>query len=61
MQDNLQGGREEQVFLMITTTKAISSSAPGEWSIYSVWKKLLHTLLIVKCFNIEFSDFLFQL
>ena len=61
MQDNLQDGKGEQLFYMTTMTETISSSAAGEWSIYYVWKKLLHTLLIVKCCNIEFSDFLFQL
>ena len=37
-----------------------SSSADGEWLIYSVWKKLLHTLFTVKCFNDQFSGFMFQ-
>ena len=36
------------------------SSAAGEWLIYSVWKKLLHTLFTVKCFNNQFSSILFQ-
>ena len=37
-----------------------SSSADGEWLIYSVWKKLLHTLFTFKCFNNQFFGFMFQ-
>ena len=37
-----------------------SWSAAGEWLIYSVWKKLLHTLFTVKCFDYQTSGFLFQ-
>ena len=53
LQDNLQDGGREQMFPMI---KTISSSAAGEWLIYSVCEKLLQTLLIVKYFNNEFSN-----
>ena len=35
------------------------SSAAGEWLIYSVWKKLLGTLVTGKCFNKNFLAFLF--
>ena len=57
LQDNLQNVAIEGV---LPTIKSISSSAAGQLPINSVWKKLLHTLLTIKCFNNEFSNFLSQ-
>ena len=58
LQHNLTDERRKGVCPII---KTISSSTAGELRVYSVWKKLLHTLLTVKCFNNEFSDFSFRL
>ena len=58
LQDNLQDkGRGLPPMI-----KTIASSAAEERPIYSVWKKkMLQTLLTVKCFNNVFFKFLFQL